>query len=60
MIFHALTQIFSSLTNMAFIFDPVPASPFETLIPNVGSKEHQEDCTQTNDNCNKHWWLQIT
>ena len=55
MIFHALTPKFSSLTNMAFIFGPVPASPFKRLMPNVGSKEHQEDCTQTNDNCNKHW-----
>ena len=55
MIFRALTQKFSGFTNMAIIFGRVLSSSFATLMPNISSKEHQEDCTQANDNCNKHW-----
>ena len=54
MIFHALTPKFSGFTNMAFIFGRVLSSAFAILMPNISSKEHQEDCTQANDSCNKH------
>ena len=54
MIFHALTPKFSGFTNMAFIFGRVLSSAFAILMPDISSKEHKEDCTQANDNCNKH------
>ena len=54
MIFHALTPKFSGFTNMAFIFGRVLSSAFAILMPDISSKEHQEGCTQANDNCNKH------
>ena len=55
MIFHALTPKFSGFTNMAFIFGRVLSSAFAILMPNISTNEHQEDCIQANDSCNKHW-----